>query len=204
MRWQEPNLKVLGISWTDHYGVAGSYIEHLKAENRAFFQGMNDHISLTTTRYLLIIDEAQNSYRKQDFWLDYIKTISETNFTGKPYVLLLSSWGSPSEQPITHVNSTAATFEPEKRMSIQPSKWFPIGLYFTKEEFCGFVRLYAEEFEVKENGKFKMIFNMNTVDFLYEFTSGHPGMSSAMMTLIEGDSQASTQPPKAYDFGITS
>src|SRR5690606_26581194 len=78
MRWKEPNLRTLLISWGAEYNIPGTYYDNLSRIHKSFFNGMQSSKAMTTQRYLLIVDEAQESYVKQDFWIDYLKTVSDT------------------------------------------------------------------------------------------------------------------------------
>jgi hypothetical protein len=195
IKWQEPTLKVLLITWNNLYQAQETYTDKLIRLHPSFFRGFHDDAGFLSNRYLLIIDEAQNSYSSMDFWINYIKSVADVQFPTKPYVLMLSSWSSPSDTPITHINSAPATFEAAKRMSIQPSKDVSIGLYFNEREFNNFVILYARGVEARQNGKYKMAFDTQAIEFLFEFTSGHPGLIKALLALIEDDETVSHLPP---------
>jgi len=152
---------------------------------------MQSSKAMTTQRYLLIVDEAQESYVKQDFWIDYLKTVSDTPSQDLPYVFLLSSWGNPSEIPVVYVNSPPTTFEPAKRMSIQPTKSFPVGLYFTQDDFNDLIWQCFDNFESKNNGKIKECLTKQARAFVFEYTSGHPGLCKAIGNLISNESTVS-------------
>lgn len=185
--WIEPALPNIYISWPPSLNTVQPFNKVLFAHDPEFFAEMRSKDAMATTRYVLIVDEAQSSYTKQDFWIDFIKRITDGTERERPYVLLLSSFGSPTMVPVRHPDSTPAMFEPARRMSIQPSEHFPVGLYFTSDEFESFFQGFFCENEEMSGNQYAEYIDKTARRYIYELTSGHPGLCRAICSIIGDD-----------------
>jgi hypothetical protein len=132
---------------------------------------------------LLIIDEAQNSYRFTSFWIDLVKLQAQEGDAG-PYIAMFSSFGSPSSQVIQQEefdHSPPPFLKPEQRISMRPlSENNPVvSLYFNKSEFLEVVGRFSahtigQPFDLEEGA----------MDFLFDVTAGHPGCTSAILHVL--------------------
>ncbi|RPA77870.1 hypothetical protein BJ508DRAFT_309720 [Ascobolus immersus RN42] len=120
--WKQPHIPSILIPWNVNLNTIRCYEDVLQEYIRKHHPQLRHSISsLAWSRYLLIIDDAQLSYAKSDFWLDFIKSLADGTSSSKPYILLLSSYGSPGPVPIQYLDSLSVHFEPAKaakRMSL--------------------------------------------------------------------------------------
>jgi hypothetical protein len=133
-----------------------------------------------SSKTVIIIDEAQESYKDEEFWNTIIK--ERHSKEGKDIRLcLFCSYGSPltglDTQCFTPVN-----FGSPQRITLtpQPQECSPqIGLFFTQDEFNDTVsRLatyrYQEIFTLDEEAQ----------SYLFTVTNGHPGSVTSLVSFI--------------------
>jgi hypothetical protein len=138
---------------------------------------------LDYSNVLLIIDEAQNSYRFTSFWNDVIKYQAQGNEAG-PYIVMFSSFGSPSSQKTHHDYEYSAPLylKAEQRVSMRPltNSNAVVSLYLSRAEFSDVV----ERFKTHTMG---LPFSLTdeVEDFLFDVTAGHPGCSAALLYVLE-------------------
>lgn len=136
-------------------------------------------------RTVILIDEAQNSYRDTYFWNTVIK--SRRSGEGKDIkICLFCSYGSPSagvEEDDNEHGFTPVTFGPAQRITLtpQPGKDSPkIGLFYTEDEFREVVSLLTKK-------KFDEPFTIDksAMDYMYDLTNGHPGGVTAIVEFLQ-------------------
>ena len=124
---------------------------------------------------LLIIDEAQESYKYLNLWNDFLKRLPSRG----PMVALFSSYGSPCWKPLEDL--TPITFHPNQRVSIRRSPQNPdLALFFTRAEFDDVVDRFC-----KYHGELGQAFILaqDLKNYIWEFTSGHP---AGVRTILDG------------------
>ncbi|RPA85767.1 hypothetical protein BJ508DRAFT_302595 [Ascobolus immersus RN42] len=202
MTWKKPELMSLVVSWNEDM-IASNFPNFQKAlhanDPYGYLCGMPSAQCMLMGRYLLIIDEAQNTYTNLgvSFWREYIKMLLP--MAGKrgdrPCVLLLSSYGSPGDVALPLVGlSTSTTLRPCDYMSIRPSSSFTVGLYFTRHELGNFTQRYFRnigryvEGEIVNN--YVEVLSEEALDYIYHLTSGHPGLCHGIFEVILGNEKA--------------
>ena len=137
---------------------------------------------------LLIIDEAQQSYKCASLWNDFIKICAQSETPRwRPYIILFSSYGSPSAKPAQDnplATSAPTQLSTKQRVSIKPfpGKTNPnVSLYFTRAEFDDVVERHCK-FRGQQGQKF--LLSLEVLEYLWLFTSGHPGAVSALLTVL--------------------
>jgi hypothetical protein len=136
---------------------------------------------------LLLIDEAKLSYNYIFLWNNFIKHICGTRYG--PWVVLFSSYGSPSDSPIPgdpDSTPTPVTFGDEQRVSIRPLyRNNPnISLYFTRPEFDDIVARICVSYANQQP------FNPSPelIEHIWELCNGHPGGTVTILnTLIHSE-----------------
>lgn len=127
-------------------------------------------------RGLLIVDEAQRSYKHTGFWNDIVKN---TTPGSGPIVALFSSYEPPSRGPPEL--RIPVELCPSVEVSLQPTAANPgVGLSFSRAEFddvlCrefGPYSEYGHGFDLDDDLK----------DYLWHLTSGHP---AGVRTILDG------------------
>ncbi|KAL4959659.1 uncharacterized protein BDV14DRAFT_184292 [Aspergillus stella-maris] len=134
---------------------------------------------------VILIDEAQGSYRDTYFW----NTVIKNRRSGEDKdikICLFCSYGSPStgvEEDDNENGFTPVTFGPAQRITLTPQvgKDSPnIGLFYTEDEFCEVVSLLT-------TNKFDEPFTIDkaAMDYIYDLTNGHPGGVTAMVDFLQ-------------------
>jgi len=184
VRNTSPNVQVYLFTWNPaHFSSKGLDIgsEYDELLNCATKQPkpLGDWRNVQNT--LLLIDEAQLSYKYNGLWNNFIKYICGARYG--PLVVLFSSYGSPSDSPIPRdpeLTPTPVEFGDEQRVSIRPLyRNNPnISLYFTPAEFdevvariCG---LYANQQPFNPSPEL--------IEHIWELCNGHPG---GTVTILE-------------------
>ena len=130
---------------------------------------------------VLIIDEAQLSYTYYSLWNDLIKKLTDSTGSGL-YLLLLSSYGSPSSIAVRPLpGSSPVILSSERRISIRPlsNTNASVGLYYTFPEFEDAVQRFCDSFETTGQ---PLIISDGSKDVIWSCTNGHP---SAVRCLLE-------------------
>lgn len=131
---------------------------------------------------MILVDEAQASYKDSYFWNTIIKERRSGEGMGIK-ICLFCSYGSPlTGLEGDHVWFTPATFGPAQRITLtpQPGKDSPkLGLFYTPDEFDEAVSLlttnkYDEKFTIDEEA----------MSYLYELTNGHPGGVTSLVDYL--------------------
>jgi len=124
---------------------------------------------------VLIIDEAQESYSYPGLWNDFLKLLPSVI---GPMVVLFSSYGSPSFQPLEEF--TPITLSPNQRVSIRRSPQNPdLALFFTRAEFDDVVDRVCKYHG--QNGQ-ACLLAQDLKNYIWEFTNGHP---AGVRTLLD-------------------
>ena len=135
---------------------------------------------------LIIIDEAQRSYKFHNIWDEFIKTLASSNGSG-PFVVLFSSFGSPAgtlvEVPIES-GSAPVQFRPDQRVSIQALPYTNpnVSLYFSREEFSDAVARLCKKYRSDDGNDF--IPSEELMQHIWELTNGHPGGVIALLEIL--------------------
>jgi hypothetical protein len=129
---------------------------------------------------IFLIDEAQHSYRDEDFWLGIIKTQSG-RWSGIR-ICLFSAYGSPAAGSDNYsYGNTPVQFGPHQRVSITISRLLyapQFSLFYNPEEFQDVVKKFCS------NPTMPFMLNSAACDYLYSITSGHPGAVKALLTFF--------------------
>ena len=124
---------------------------------------------------VIVIDEAQLSYSKNDqrIWVECLKNQSQSTFG--PHFALFSSFGSASDTAITIEGSAPVTLEKIQRVSLIPQPGWPhdISLCFTRDEVRDLGHRMA-----RDRG-----FNIDSdvLEHLFIQANGHPGLTAALL-----------------------
>ncbi|KAL2819130.1 hypothetical protein BJX63DRAFT_28379 [Aspergillus granulosus] len=139
--------------------------------------GPADHIVPGT---ILLVDEAQLSYKDESFWIGIIKLLQSGLASTDIKFCLFSSYGNPITG-VEHVPYTPATFKPKQRVdfTIQP-EGPQLGIFFTELES------YHAIDQISKHGRRPLIatFDDKAKDYLFSLTNGHPGCLSALVDFI--------------------
>src|SRR6266516_6447454 len=129
---------------------------------------------------LLIIDEAQLSYKYRSLWNDFLKPL-RNNPIG-PMVIFFSSYGSPAEFPVpTVLGSTPVRLSAQQRISVRPLSWNNprISLYFTHQEFKDAVARACAVYGAPP--KLPFILSPELGEYIWEVSNGHPGATADLL-----------------------
>ena len=177
VRRQKPGLQVLWCSWPIPLpGGLDQSSQHDKILNYVFDRPA--HTDWQNIQALIIIDEAQASYACVNVWNAFIKAITPSS---GPKVVLFSSYGSPSEQPLGSDSPTPTPiyFRSDQRISIRRSSQNPdLALLFSRTEFDDVVERVC-----KHHSQYGQAFHLSLelVDYLWEITNGHPAGVRAVL-----------------------
>lgn len=131
------------------------------------------------TNVVFIIDEAQKTYRYEDFWQVFIKGRSLSEWGSK--ICLFSSYGNPVTGSLDHSEGSAPVhFGPQQRVGITPSLvpfGTRFGLFFTADEFEDVVDRH------NKNHLNPLPLDAGAKAYLYKITNGHPGAVTALLTV---------------------
>jgi hypothetical protein len=186
-----PNLKIYSTSWPNESKFKenglhkGSYYHELL--NVATSKPMDarfDWLELKNT--LLIIDEAQRSYEYDSLWADFLRSQAGRGRKGGILVILLSSFGSPSEAPVQVKGSAPMSFAPEQRVSVRPlpNRNNPeVSLYFTLAEFKDVVTRTCNYYNTTDPGK-PFLPSLEVLDYIWALTNGHPAGTRAVLDAL--------------------
>ena len=137
---------------------------------------------------VFIVDEAQRSYEYFNFWDQFIKPLASSELVG-PFILLFSSFGSPTEVPVESSGGSASVeLSAAQRVFIRPLSYTnpSVSIYFTRDEFNDAVARSCKYHSEKEGNPF--LLSPELLQFVWEFTNGHPGGVRAVLdTLIQSE-----------------
>lgn len=178
VREREENMRIHRVTWSDQiedYGHQTSYNILLNS-----LTGRPRHLDdWLSERRLIIIDEAQTSYKFKSLWNDLVKFVGP-GFS--VYVVLFSSYGSPSRQPLEVKTATPLFFKPRQRIGIKRTDPFDLGISFSREEYDEVVSLIRSSYG--DHQQFKL--SSELIDFIYHITAGHPaGVHAVLIDLAE-------------------
>ncbi|KAI5796576.1 hypothetical protein EDC01DRAFT_651929 [Geopyxis carbonaria] len=138
---------------------------------------------------VLIIDEAQRSYKHFALWNNLIKYQGQGNESGA-YIVLLSSYGSPSQHVHEYDDETWTPpyLSDQQRISMRPlaSNNQNVSLYFVRAEFNDVIRRAAPT-----DSRFPVILSEDSIDELFRLTCGHAGCTSAFLEVIKHSNHSS-------------
>jgi hypothetical protein len=145
---------------------------------------------------LIIIDEAQRSYKFYNFWDQFIKMLASFPGYG-PFVVLFSSFGSPAGTPIEvpiESGSHPVQFRPDQRVSIQALPYTNpnVSLYFGREEFSDAVARLCKKYRNEDGNRF--IPSEELMQHIWELTNGHPGGVSTVLGILIHSKVSISQP----------
>jgi hypothetical protein len=173
-RWPDDSAWPDGLNRASQYHRLLNFITGRPAESDNWPQMENT---------LLIIDEAQMSYEYLDLWNDFLKPLASDAKRG-PFVILFSSYGSPTQIPVrAALGSAPIHLSAKQRVSIRPlSENNPkISLYFTRSEFDDVVTRVCE-YNAKDEQPF--LPSSELLEYVWEFTNGHPGATRAVLDAL--------------------
>lgn len=129
---------------------------------------------------MILIDEAQTSYKFNSLWNDLIKFISP-GF--QVFIVLFSSYGFPSRHFSEARTATPLFFNPGQRVGIKRSgDPSGLGILFTRTEYEEVVSRICESYG--EHQVFKL--SLELIDCIYDITAGHPaGVHAVLIELAE-------------------
>ena len=187
MRRTSPNTQVYSFTWQQPHileekGVNDTWHYHLLNAHTRRPIDTDDWLDMTNM--LLIIDEAQGSYQYDNFWIDFIKRISQEGDEGRR-VILFSSYGSPAAMPIAcgPVGPPPIELSTDQRASIRSlshnNKNF--SLYFTHPEFDDVAARVC-----KASNEHEQPFRPSPelLEYVWEFFNGHPGGTRAVLDIM--------------------
>ncbi|KAI9781194.1 MAG: hypothetical protein M1839_006302 [Geoglossum umbratile] len=171
VRTVEPGLQVYATSWPAiiperiwKYDQLLNYITNQSPDKDDWW----------TMKVLIIIDEAQGSYRYSSLWNNFIKGIS---YGSGIMVALFSSYGSPSNRPLESLAPTPIIFAPNSGSpSVVPSRT----LISLRSEFDDAVNRFCET--CGQHGQ-AFLPPPKLVDYIWEITNGYP---SGVRAILEG------------------
>lgn len=134
----------------------------------------------STEDRVLLVDEAQMTYRNVYFWNSFLKLIDNTQGV---YVILFSLYGSPGRRPIELVGLTPPVLSEDQRISLvwtTSGVFDPVGLLFTREEAREVIALATEFYQDKPK------FAPELLDWLYYLSGGHAGALDGLMQVLRG------------------
>ncbi|KAA8895773.1 hypothetical protein FN846DRAFT_817875 [Sphaerosporella brunnea] len=177
-----PHMTVVSFSWRGNAPVDWVFKPYdwlIPKFSACSYQGdLNDYGNV-----LLIVDEAQNSYRFASFWNELIKYQAQGVKEG-PYIALFSSFGSPSAGTSQTEDdyTTPPHLKAEQRVSMRPlpDNNPAVSLYLTRSEFSEVVlraKTNAEGLHFSVSKKVE--------DFLFDVSAGHPGCTSALLEVLQ-------------------
>ncbi|KAI9652428.1 MAG: hypothetical protein M1829_001650 [Trizodia sp. TS-e1964] len=171
----------------EHILLNSSYPAYLFSWKEDYFtmnRPYNDILNIKVTKRerdwrdyecVLLIDEAQLSYNCDTLWNDFIKFQASGRITG-PYIILFSSYGSPSPTPaVGPPGSAPVQLRASQRVSVRPlaENNQSVFLYFTRAEYDDVLQrpfLLAKDLR----------------DYIWELSAGHPGAVRAIIkSLLE-------------------
>ena len=131
---------------------------------------------------LLLIDEAQMSYKYFTLWNDFIKYINGTHWG--PLVIFFSAYGSDSPlqgEPESSPTPTPGELSDEQRVSIRPlfRNNSLISLYFTPSEFDDAVVRICKLY-----GTHGQTLAPNLKEYIWKLSNGHPGGTAALIQAL--------------------
>ena len=184
VRTTRPSLPVYRFSWpvlreNDKDNEKLRSFQYRSFEHSLnFLTGLSQsQIRWQTSRFLLIIDEAQGSYRYMSLWNDLIKGLSPTS---GPLIVLFSSYGSASDTPLGEIRTpTPIFFSSNQRVSIRRSTQHPdLALLFSLTEFSDVVARVCRSYS-QDGQAFRL--SSELIDYIWELTNGHPAGVRAVL-----------------------
>jgi len=133
---------------------------------------------------LVIIDEAQRSYEFLNLWDQFIKPLASQDVNG-PWVILFSSFGSPTETLVASCGGSAPVeFDTTQRVSIRPLSFTNpnVSLYFTRDEFEDVLARVCKCYSEEEGNLFSL--SPKLVHNIWEITNGHPGAVRVVLDML--------------------
>ncbi|KAK2813210.1 hypothetical protein FQN50_000888 [Emmonsiellopsis sp. PD_5] len=170
---------VLLTGWRREDDPIEKCIKHYRSKYGGSFS--RDDFLYSSKSPVFIIDEAQESYDDQIFWLAVLKTQSGRGVG--PRFCLFSSYGSPSTglSQLT-MRSTPLRFGPAQRISLVPSQaqFSPgIGLFYTKNEFLEVVQK-----RITIPGRSEFSLDGDALEYIFSITNGHPAAVTGLLDYI--------------------
>jgi len=122
---------------------------------------------------IVMVDEAQLSYKDNSFWLECVKELRQRTFG--PFLILFSSFGSPTATALQIEGSAPIELLPRQRVSLlrQIGSTTDLSLCFNfneAEDMCS---------SVIGNRSFKV--DKEVLRYLFILTNGHPGLTYGLL-----------------------
>ncbi|KAJ9263388.1 hypothetical protein DTO212C5_7573 [Paecilomyces variotii] len=177
---RRPQMRVYSITWPatplKNWDTAFAYNRLLNdLTNRPHWS--NDWLSM---RALLVIDEAQETYRYMSLWNDLIKGIYHHT---RIQIALFSSYGSPTDAPLGKMRTpTPILLTSLQRISIRRTGGeSDIGLFYSRDEFNRAVSMKCEY-----ESKYRKFFGLSPelTDYIWEFTLGQPAVLNDILCAL--------------------
>jgi hypothetical protein len=172
----QPSVTIRWCSWPPNCPELLQH-SHQRVLNHIFEVPPNIQAGWLTKPVLLIIDEAQASYKCSSLWNDFIKSL---NSSGTTMVILFSSWGSATSYAEV-VSSTPVILGDGQRISIRPRHDSDPSAFFTFAELTDVV-----ERAKRRAGQFRQAFrpDPDVVNYIWTLTNGHPGAVREVLDLL--------------------
>lgn len=141
-------------------------------------EGRRTQNDLIYGHHVVILDEAQYSYRDRKLWYTVMKTACGVDSGAR--FCIFSSYGSPTTGAPRQdylPSVTPPIFRPNQRVSlmISPSEDTPdLCLFFQRDEYHDVVDRFCRM--IKE-----FTLHSDLQDYMFSLTNGHPGMVSALL-----------------------
>ena len=147
--------------------------------NLAGFKDVNP-FNLSAANLVIILDEAQSSYRDAALWLGLIKSQSGRNYGLR--ICLFASYGSPAQGPTEYPrHTTPVLFGPGQRVSLlsSPLRGAPeISLFYNGQEFDDAIHRVCSQLHSAFS------FDTEACRYSFSITNGHPGAVHSLTMII--------------------
>lgn len=127
---------------------------------------------------VLLLDEAQTTYKNRYFWNMFLKSIERISGV---YVVLFSSYGSPKRQPVDLIGLTPPVLTADQRIGLQIDEnqgFPPAGLLLTITEAESIMSLASSAHQDHPQ------FSHGLLHWVYALTAGHVGAFVGILDMI--------------------
>lgn len=166
---------VEGFEYSNYYHLLNKITKEPKTRSDTWLKRQNT---------LIIVDEAQRSYKFLNFWDEFIKPLASHDEIS-PFVIIFSSYGSPSEAPVASSGGSAPVeLTTDQRVSIQRLSYTnsSVSLYFTRDEFDDVIARSCRYYSEQDGNPF--LPSLELLQYIWEFTNGHPGGVRAVLDML--------------------
>lgn len=167
-------MHVRSVTWTDDIRGCDTHTSYHRLLNTLTGRPI-DLDDWLFKKCLLIIDEAQASYQFTSLWNDLIKLIEPGYGI---FIVLFSSYGSPSRGSLEAKTQTPVYFEPSQRVGIKRTTSNPnLCIFFSRSEFDEVVDRVCKSYS--DGQRFRP--SEDLVDYIWLLTNGHPSAVQAVL-----------------------